>query len=83
MKYPLAILLPPLAVWICGDPRQPGRPPQVLLCTVLTCCFWIPGVIFAFWVVKGYLAKCRRTDRLLAAIRGKDGVHRSFRLTHP
>jgi uncharacterized membrane protein YqaE (UPF0057 family) len=83
MKYPLAILLPPLAVLLYGDVRQPGRPSQVLLCIALTCCFWIPGVIFALWVVQGYLAKCRRTDRLIAAIRGKNAVHRSFRLTPP
>jgi uncharacterized membrane protein YqaE (UPF0057 family) len=83
MKYPLAILLPPMAVLLYGSLRQPGRPSQFVLCLVLTCCFWIPGVVFAFWVVKGHLAKCRRTDRLIAAIRGADGVHRSFRLTQP
>ena len=83
MKYPLAIVLPPLAVLLCGSLRQPGRRAQLLLSIALTCCFWIPGIIFASWVVKGHLANCRRTDRLIAAIRGKDCVHRSFRLSQP
>jgi uncharacterized membrane protein YqaE (UPF0057 family) len=83
MKYLLSILLPPLAVYHCGSLRQPYQRVQLGLSVALTLCFWIPGVIFALWVMKGYLASCRRTDRMLAAVCGKRASHRSFRLSTP
>lgn len=43
--YLLAIFLPPLAVLLSG------KPIQALLNFILTCFFWIPGVIHAFMVV--------------------------------
>jgi uncharacterized membrane protein YqaE (UPF0057 family) len=43
--YLLAILLPPVAVLFCGKPFQ------ALLNFILTCLFWIPGVIHAIMVV--------------------------------
>lgn len=66
MRYFLAIVLPPLAVILCG------KPIQAILNIVLTCLGWIPGVIHAFFVVNGHLAD-KRTDRLEKAIR-QNGV---------
>ena len=60
MRYFLAIILPPLAVLLCGKPFQ------FVLNLVLTLLFWIPGVIHAILVVNGHLAD-KRTDRIIQA----------------
>ena len=64
MRYLLAVILPPVAVLICG------KPIQALLNLVLTLLFWIPGLIHALFVVNGYYAD-RRTDRVIEAIKEK------------
>jgi uncharacterized membrane protein YqaE (UPF0057 family) len=65
MRYVLAILLPPIAVLICG------KPVQALLNFILTLFLWIPGVVHACFVVHNYYAD-QRTDRIVNAIkRGK------------
>jgi len=46
MMYLLAVLLPPVAVLLCG------KPVQAILNFVLTCFFWFPGAIHAILVVK-------------------------------
>ena len=60
MMYLLAILLPPVAVLICG------KPIQALLNVVLTLFFWVPGVVHAILVVMDRKAD-KRTDRIIAA----------------
>ena len=45
MMYLLAILLPPVAVLICGKPFQ------AIINFILTLIFWVPGVIHAILVV--------------------------------
>lgn len=62
MLYLLAILLPPLAVLLCGKPMQ-----AVLNCA-LTLFLWIPGMIHAFMVVNSHLAD-KRQDRLIREMR--------------
>lgn len=62
MLYLLAILLPPVAVLLCGKPLQ------ALLNLFLTLCVWIPGVIHAILVVSNHLAD-KRIARLEKAIR--------------
>lgn len=61
MRFLIAILLPPLAVLLCG------RPFQALLSIPLTICFWIPGMVHALFVVNAYYED-RRTDRVVRAI---------------
>ena len=61
MRYLLAILLPPVAVFLCG------KPIQGIISIVLTLCLWIPGVIHALFVVHTHLAE-KRTDRIVKAI---------------
>ena len=63
MRYFLAIVLPPLAVLLCG------KPVQFLLNIILTLLFWIPGAIHAILVVHNHLAD-KRTDKIVRAIRG-------------
>jgi len=63
MRYLLAIVLPPLAILLCG------KPIQFLLNIPLTLLFWIPGVLHALLVVHSHLAD-KRTDRVVRAIRG-------------
>jgi len=63
MRYLLAILLPPVAVFLCG------KPIQGILNILLTLCFWVPGIIHALFVVNSHLAD-KRTDRILDAIKG-------------
>jgi uncharacterized membrane protein YqaE (UPF0057 family) len=53
MRYLLAILLPPIAVLICG------KPVQALLNFILTLFFWIPGAVHACFVVHRYYADKR------------------------
>ena len=46
MMYLLALVLPPVAVLLCGKPMQ------AILNLILTCFFWFPGAIHAILVVK-------------------------------
>ena len=62
MRYLLAILLPPIAVIICGKPFQ------AIINLLLTLLFWLPGAIHAIFVVHTYLAD-KRTDRIVDAIK--------------
>ncbi len=62
MRYLLAIVLPPVAVLLCG------KPVQFILNFLLTLCFWIPGVVHALFVVHSHLAD-KRTERIEKAIR--------------
>ena len=66
MRYLLAILLPPLAVFLCG------KPIQALINLLLTLIFWIPGVVHALFVVHGHLAD-KRTERIVEAIEKSKG----------
>jgi uncharacterized membrane protein YqaE (UPF0057 family) len=61
MRYLLAILLPPVAVLLCGKPFL------ALLNVLLTLCFWIPGAIHALFVVSSHNAD-RRADRMVKAM---------------
>ena len=61
MRYFLAIILPPVAVLLCG------KPVQAILNILLTLFFWIPGAVHALFVVHGHLAD-KRTKRIIKAI---------------
>jgi uncharacterized membrane protein YqaE (UPF0057 family) len=61
MRYLLAILLPPVAVFLCG------KPIQGILNILLTLAFWVPGVVHALFVVHSHLAD-KRTDRIIEAM---------------
>jgi uncharacterized membrane protein YqaE (UPF0057 family) len=62
MRYFLAILLPPVAVLLCGKPFQ------FLLNILLTLLGWVPGIIHAVLVVSEYHDD-RRADRIVRAMR--------------
>ena len=62
MRYFLAIILPPLAVLLCG------KPIQFLLNIVLTLLFWLPGVVHALLVVNSHLAD-KRADKIVQAVK--------------
>ena len=62
MRYLIAILLPPLAVFLCG------KPIQGIINIFLTLAFWIPGVIHALFVVNSHLAD-KRTEKIVDAIK--------------
>ena len=62
MRYLLAIILPPLAVLLCGKPFQ------AILTLVLSLCFWIPGVVHALFVVNSHLADMR-AEKMIAAVK--------------
>ena len=61
MRYFLAIILPLVAVLLCG------KPVQFILNIFLTLCLWIPGSIHALFVVNNHLAD-KRTDKLIKAV---------------
>ncbi len=61
MLYLLAILLPPVAVLLCG------KPIQALLNLLLTVLGYFPGLIHAILVVNAYKAD-QRNDRLIRAM---------------
>jgi uncharacterized membrane protein YqaE (UPF0057 family) len=61
MRYFIAIVLPPLAVLLCG------KPVQFLLNIVLTLFFWVPGMIHAILVVHEHLED-KRAKRIIAAV---------------
>lgn len=62
MLYLLAIVLPPVAVLLCG------KPGQAFLNFILTLCFWVPGIIHALFVVSSRQAD-QRTDRIVREMR--------------
>jgi uncharacterized membrane protein YqaE (UPF0057 family) len=64
MRYVLAILLPPLAILLCGKPFQ------AIINVPLTLLFWIPGMLHALFVVNSYLADRRVTELAAAMSRG-------------
>ena len=61
MLYLLAIILPPVAVLLCGKPMQ------AVINLVLTLLFWIPGMLHALFVVNSHLAD-KRNDKLIRAV---------------
>jgi uncharacterized membrane protein YqaE (UPF0057 family) len=61
MLYFVAVLLPPLAVLLCGKPFQ------ALLNFVLTLALYVPGLIHAIFVVNNYYAD-QRTERMVRAL---------------
>lgn len=67
MLYLLAILLPPLAVLLCGKPFQ------AILNVLLTIAFYVPGLIHALLVVNSHHAD-KRNQRLIDEMRrqGRD-----------
>jgi uncharacterized membrane protein YqaE (UPF0057 family) len=65
MRYFLAIILPPLAVFLCA------KPIQALLNLLLTLLGWVPGVIHALFVVHNHLAD-QRADRIVDAMKRSD-----------
>lgn len=62
MRYFFAIVLPPLAVILCG------KPVQFLLNIFLTLLLWVPGAIHAILVVNDYHAD-KRAKRIVKAIK--------------
>lgn len=62
IRYFLAIVLPPVAVLLCG------RPMQFVLNIFLTICGVIPGMIHALMVVSSHKAD-KRADRIIRAIK--------------
>ncbi|HLZ28385.1 MAG TPA: YqaE/Pmp3 family membrane protein [Chloroflexota bacterium] len=66
MLYLLAVVLPPLAVLLCGKPFQ------ALLSIPLTLLGWAPGVIHALFVVQNHYAD-ERSRRLIRAVERNRG----------
>jgi uncharacterized membrane protein YqaE (UPF0057 family) len=62
MLYLLAIILPPLAVLLCGKPFQ------AILNLVLTLLGYVPGLIHALLVVSNHYAD-KRTERIVKEMR--------------
>lgn len=67
MRYLLAILLPPVAVLLCGKPFQ------ALINLVLTLMFWVPGAVHAVLVVNQH-EEDQRAERIVRAIE-RHGLH--------
>jgi uncharacterized membrane protein YqaE (UPF0057 family) len=65
MRYLIAILLPPLAVFLCAKPFQAIL--NIFLCLL----FWVPGIIHALFVVHSHLAD-KRTQQIVEAIEDRD-----------
>ena len=62
VRYLLAIILPPVAVLMCGKPFQ------AILNLILTLFLWIPGVVHALFVVNSHLADVR-SENLIRAVK--------------
>jgi uncharacterized membrane protein YqaE (UPF0057 family) len=61
MLYLVAVVLPPLAVLLCGKPFQ------ALLSIPLSLLGWVPGVVHALFVVNNHYAD-ERARRLVRAM---------------
>jgi uncharacterized membrane protein YqaE (UPF0057 family) len=64
MRYLIAIILPPLAILLCGKPFQA----IIALILQITILGWIPAAIWAILVVNSYQAD-QRTNRIVKALR--------------
>lgn len=73
MLYLIAILLPPLAVLLCG------KPIQALLNCLLTLLLWVPGVVHAMLVVSSHHADKRNEKLLREARRQTEEIRRANR----
>ena len=65
MRYLIALLLPPLAVLLCGKPFQ------AILNIALTLFFWLPGAAHACLLVHNDLAD-KRAGKIVEAIRSRE-----------
>jgi uncharacterized membrane protein YqaE (UPF0057 family) len=65
MRYLIAIILPPLAVLLCGKPLL------AILNLFLSLCFWIPGIIHAVIVIFSHEAD-KRTLAVTNAIKHRE-----------
>jgi uncharacterized membrane protein YqaE (UPF0057 family) len=65
MRYLLAVVLPPAAVYLCRQPRQ--LPVSVLL----TACLWLPGCVHALRLVRSAAVR-ERADRLADAVLARE-----------
>ncbi|MCL6442074.1 MAG: YqaE/Pmp3 family membrane protein [Alicyclobacillus sp.] len=79
MRYFLAIVLPPIAVLLCGKPFS------AILNLILCCLGWIPGIIHALFVVKSHKEESalKRIERSIigsARVAHKDAVNLSSQL---
>ncbi len=61
MRYLIALIIPPLAVLLCG------KPGQAVLNFFLCLLFLVPGVIHALLVVNNYYSD-KRTDKIVRAM---------------
>ena len=68
--YLIALILPPLAVAMCGKPWQ------ALVACILSLFFWFPGVFYA-WVVIAEHNSDRRNRELIGAVRGSNRTRRN------
>ena len=66
MLYLVAVVLPPLAVLLCGKPFQA----IISFILQLTLIGWVPATIHALFVVNNYYAD-RRADRMIQEMRGR------------
>jgi len=62
MLYLVAVILPPLAVFMCGKPFQA----LFSLLAQVTLIGWLPATLHALFVVNNHYAD-RRTERLIKA----------------
>ena len=63
MLYLVAVVLPPLAVLLCGKPFQA----IISFVLQLTLIGWVPATIHALFVVNNYYAD-RRANRMMQAM---------------
>ena len=68
MLYLVAVVLPPLAVLLCGKPFQA----IISFILQLTVIGWLPATIHALFVVHNHNAD-KRADRMIDAMRGGRG----------
>ena len=58
MLYLVAVILPPLAVLLCG------KPVQALLSIALSLAFYVPGLIHGLFVVRNHYADKRHLEMM-------------------
>ncbi len=70
MLYLIAVIIPPLAVLLCGKPFQ------ALLSIPLTLLGWAPGVVHALFVVNNHYAEERNKQLIQAVERNRLAAYR-------
>ncbi|KAL8166310.1 hypothetical protein V2J09_007809 [Rumex salicifolius] len=71
----LAIILPPLGVFLKYECRI-----EFWICVLLTLFGWLPGIIYAIWVLTKWISISWNYDCVVGSVNGVDNTSKTMRI---